>query len=231
MILHRWINRRRVRRLAAGERLSKAPLDALFLHLRTCSDCRRDYDLTMGAERLLQTGGASASLPNAAQVELFSSRVIPQAPPVARPMPWLVPALAGACAILLAVILFARHEAPDDFAVRAGQSAKFTVRVFCDRRAEAPIPLDRAPGGRCPDGALYRFAYTAERACAAEIVQVLRDKSRRRVWPEEQAAREVPATTALRPLGATLSVTNDTAAFVVSCKSGESVDEVTISIP
>lgn len=220
-----------IERLADGEPLAKEELASLFTHLRACLSCRRHYDLTVGATRLLASGGESASRPNHEMIAAFAARVMP-APAVTktRPMPWLVPALAATAAVLLVVLFVARQPKEEDFGVRTGTSAGFAVRVFCDKPGAAPVALEQTPTGRCTDGALYRFAYTSEQACGVEIKLVTQAGEQKRVWPEETTARQVTPTTALRPLGAALSASADAVRFEVTCRTEQSLKEVTIPL-
>lgn len=228
-MIHALLYGKKIRRLADGEALDKATLDSLFTHLRGCERCRRKYDLAMGAERLLHTKGSSMAIPSAVHLDAIAARVIPSATPAAKPMPWLVPALAAGCAALLVVLFVARQPKEQDFGVRAGESAAFTVRVFCDRPGAAPVALDQTPG-RCAEGTSYRFAYTSAQACGAEIIAVTDKNERRRVWPEESTPREVPASSALRPLGSSIAAGPEVVRFEISCKSAESLKQVTIPL-
>ena len=228
MILHRLVIPSRIRRLAAGEALDRATLDTLFTHVRGCAACKRDYDLAMGTERLLASQGTSASLPAAAMLVAMAARVVPAPATEKRPMPWLVPALASACAAMLVLVLYMQRDKPEDFGVRSGNSTAFTVRVFCDTPPAAPVPLEKV--GRCTDGAMYRFAYTAQAACEVEISAIDKDNVRRRVWPSDGPPRAVTATSTLRPLGATLSADATAVRFDVSCKTADALHVVSIPL-
>jgi hypothetical protein len=225
MIWHKWIYGRRTERLREGQTLTPAELEGLFVHLRRCAACRRDYDLAMGSDRLLASQGNSASLPPNAVIEALSARVFPQEAPSTQPMPWLVPVLASAAALLLVAVVVVQQRTADEFTPRQGEDASFVVKVFCDEASAAPIALDRAPGNRCAPSALYRFAYTSKTPCDVEMVSFA--EGVRTVLGPPVA---VPATKTLRPLGSAVSLPLTVDRVDISCRQGDSLRVVTVPI-
>ncbi len=225
MIWHAWIYGGRIQRLRDGKTLTKTELDGLFAHLRRCERCRRSYDLAMGTDRLLASKGTTASVPPMAVIEALAARVMPGEAASKRPMPWLVPVLASAAALVLVTVVLVQKQTPDEFTPRQGEDAPFVVKVFCDQPPAAPIALDQTPDNRCAAGSMYRFAYTAKAPCEVEMTSSVGGE-KTSLGP----AQTLPATKVLRPLGSAMTLAPNVDRVDVSCRQGQSVQVVTVRI-
>jgi hypothetical protein len=218
-------NRRRIDSLLLGE---AGAWRELREHMRGCDACRAYYDRVVLAERLLHGGPSALSRPSAAEIERIGQALFEARPGDAalgrRILAWLAPAprwataVAAALALVVAIPLLLREEAPapeiETFQARGGaatDSARVGVRAFC-LAAGAVQALDPRAGEapRCARSASLRLVLTHRAAFQRVFVVGLDDRFAPKWYaprpPAQESVAAPPTGSADAPVGPTVRV-------------------------